>query len=195
MRLLRPLVQSYLTSLRELSNDPRCGTLQPALGSADSFASAQSITTTITYLNSCSEKVSEILTIVDRFLNQLTLAVNNTNWSQSDKESFLTGVKDGSASGRQDVAEYVEAETKFLNATSQWYQFALENQTAYRFSGDKLLFSNERGRRKFNSLADEYEANRLAAAKAKTRSAETSKTLLEKVGVKMQDLGFADARH
>jgi hypothetical protein len=156
----------------------------------ESFSSNRTIADTIGFVQSCSTKVADALPIGDRFRSELTSAVTDADWSQSDKKAFLESFNKTFEPSYNQSAEYINAVQKWLSATDRLYQFALKNRRDYRISGGRLMFINAAKLEEFNSLREEYETYRKQATAAKNCYDEASQEFAKRFGVQWTDLGF-----
>jgi hypothetical protein len=189
-KLLRPILREYFTSIRAWSADPRCGDINPPLNSAESFASAETIATSLEYLRSCSEKTQDLLALVNHYGDNVRAAVQATGWTNSKKSDFFSGFDRTYNASHANLDKLTTAEQKWVESTSAVYAFADTNRRNYDISDGKLLFSGHTTLVAFDRLAEAAEADRQQFLVASRDFQQSSDAFFSKYGLTKQDLAL-----
>ena len=120
-------------------------------------------------------------------LQDMERKLQDVNASQSDKESFLEGVK-GSGEvllGAQD--KLVALEQKWVESSIALYKFALDHRADYSITGKKLLFRNHDSRLGFAAKQDEAISQHRAFLDEKAGLDRMRNDVLTEIGLASQD--------
>lgn len=124
-------------------------------------------------------------------LQDMERKLQGVDASESDKESFLQGVKDSAEIflGTQD--KLVALEQKWIESSTALYQFAIDHRADYLIRGKKLVFKNDASRLAFVAKQNEAISQRRAFLDEKAGLDRMRNNVMTEIGLASKDTGQA----
>jgi len=175
----------YSQEIREFDNSAL-----HRLYSPDSYSARAGMQKTIAQLQGTLQ-VDQKYGTMRPILQDMEKKLQTVDASESEKESFLEGLKSTSEVflGSQD--KLVALEEKWIESSIALYQFAIDHRADYAIKGSKLLFKSDTARLEFVAKQGEAIAQRRAFLDEKAALDRVRNNMMTEIGLASNDTGEA----
>lgn len=162
----------------------------PSLGRPETIADPSAAAPGLQALHALLDLEKEMGQKVRQIADSIRSSVQSSDLSAADKAEFMKGFEIGLTSSLEKRDRLINAESAYVGATDDLYNFANTNHAQIQLNGSQLFIADPQLLDAFNNKVHEYNSRQSEMLRAQEDFARAQRDILNKVGVGSKDVGL-----